>query len=199
MLPPYSTHQYQTAQRLMSMGVQEIPGPDDNELIELSHILTGVAKQDFSSNNTDSIPWCSSGMNLNVIVTNWERNPAATYKMLKARGFNEDIIKRTYYLSVFDNDAFNDAIVYKSLNKVPEPTWSAAAKSWATWGHAVKEKNLKLGNVVVLTRDGGGHCGLFEARNTLTYSLLGYNQGDKLQTSDTLLKARAYAFRQWLG
>lgn len=195
----YSQHQYQTAARLRAKNIKEISGAADHPVVELAHILTGIAKKDFSSTSVDEIPWCASGMNLNILVTNFERNPKATYLMIKAKGFNVDIIKKVFELTQFDLKSFESVITQDTGVKIPAPTWSTAAKSWATWGSPIQESELQKGDCIVLVRKGGNHISLFEARNILTYTLLGYNQSNALQSSTTYLKQRAYAFRRYLG
>jgi uncharacterized protein (TIGR02594 family) len=53
-----------------------------------------------------------------------------------------------------------------------------AARSWGTWGRRLERP--VPGAVLVFTRDGGGHVGLFEGEDATHYHVLGGNQGNRV-------------------
>jgi uncharacterized protein (TIGR02594 family) len=58
---------------------------------------------------------------------------------------------------------------------------SLAARSWLDVGKPVKLSEAICGSdVVILSRDGGGHVGFYAEQSSETVSLLGGNQGDKV-------------------
>lgn len=65
------------------------------------------------------------------------------------------------------------------------------AKSWATWGFAVRPC---LGAVLVFGREGGGHVGFYVGEDASHYFVLGGNQGDAVSimklAKDRLLASR---------
>ena len=67
------------------------------------------------------------------------------------------------------------AVVARRAGK-PLPKNPLWARDWATWG----EPSLKpaLGDVLVFSRDSGGHVGLYVGEDGLAYHVLGGNQGD---------------------
>jgi len=69
------------------------------------------------------------------------------------------------------------AVVAKRAGKpvVASPLW---ALSWAKWG--VPSLVPSLGDVLVFSRTGGGHVGLYVAEDETAYYVLGGNQGDKV-------------------
>lgn len=74
---------------------------------------------------------------------------------------------------------------------VPEnPLW---ALSWSAWGTPVTKP--MLGDVLVFTRNGGGHVGLYIGEDTLAYHVLGGNQSDSVSIS-RIAKERLYCARR---
>jgi len=66
------------------------------------------------------------------------------------------------------------------------------AKSFETWGLPLSEP--AVGAVLVFTRDGGGHVGLYLGENEHAYKVLGGNQGNSV--SETwIVKERLSAIR----
>lgn len=61
-------------------------------------------------------------------------------------------------------------------------TNSAAARSWLGWGQGLTLP--RRGAVTVLTRDKGGHVGLFVAQTATHVRLLGGNQGNQVCVAD---------------
>lgn len=67
------------------------------------------------------------------------------------------------------------AIVIKraNWNVVKNPLW---ARNWATFGQASDVPSL--GDILVFSRDGGGHVGFYVAEDNACYHVLGGNQSD---------------------
>lgn len=57
-------------------------------------------------------------------------------------------------------------------------TRSAAAASWASWGHELEEG--QLGCIVVMERPGGNHVGFYVDEDDDGVYVLGGNQGDRV-------------------
>lgn len=75
----------------------------------------------------------------------------------------------------------------------PIPQLPLAALSWAKFGKATDK--AMLGDVLVFTRKGGGHVGLYVGESANTYYVLGGNQSDKVCISE-LSKSRIHAIRR---
>lgn len=58
---------------------------------------------------------------------------------------------------------------------VASPLW---ARSWLKFGNTVPIQDAALGDVLVFTRDGGGHVGMYVGQDRQCYHVLGGNQGD---------------------
>lgn len=85
------------------------------------------------------------------------------------------------------------AIVAKRAGK-PVPRLFLSAKQWAEWGDPVYA--AKLGDVLVFSRDGGGHVGLYVGEDETAYHVLGGNQSDAVNVT-RISKARLYAARNF--
>ena len=70
-----------------------------------------------------------------------------------------------------------------------------AAASWASWGRPVGAKGAMLGDVLVFTRDGGGHVGLYVGEDATHYHVLGFNQSDSVNVT-RIAKSRCTAARR---
>ena len=55
------------------------------------------------------------------------------------------------------------------------------AKSWAEFG--TKQAEAMLGDILVFSRDGGGHVGFYVGEDADCYHVLGGNQGDQVKVS----------------
>lgn len=66
------------------------------------------------------------------------------------------------------------------------------AKNWENWGSPVKYP--MLGDVLIFTREGGGHVGLYVCEDKEAYHVLGGNQGDAVSIA-RIAKERLYAAR----
>lgn len=67
------------------------------------------------------------------------------------------------------------------------------AKSWAEFGTG--QPRAMLGDILVFTRDGGGHVGLYAGEDDACYHVLGGNQGDQVKVS-RIKKDRCIAIRR---
>ena len=75
---------------------------------------------------------------------------------------------------------------------LPYPQNYARASAWADWGRRLKYPSY--GCVIVFTRQGGGHVGLYVGEDETHYHVLGGNQSDSVNIT-RIAKARATAFR----
>lgn len=66
------------------------------------------------------------------------------------------------------------------------------AKNWESWGTPAKYP--MLGDVLIFTREGGGHVGLYVAEDKEAYHVLGGNQGDQVSIA-RIAKDRLYVAR----
>ncbi len=84
------------------------------------------------------------------------------------------------------------AVVAKRAGKSPcaQPLW---ARAWASWGTA--SPRAALGDVLVFSRNGGGHVGLYVGEDRTAYAVLGGNQGDAVSIT-WIAKERCIAVRR---
>ncbi|MGE7157263.1 TIGR02594 family protein [Methylorubrum rhodesianum] len=73
---------------------------------------------------------------------------------------------------------------------VAKPLW---ARNWASFG--TKADKASLGDVLVFSRDGGGHVGLYVGEDASAYHVLGGNQSDQVCVS-RIAKSRCLAVRR---
>ena len=104
---------------------------------------------------------------------------------------------RVYGEKFFSDDAIPwcglwMAIVAQRAGK-PVPRLFLAAREWAAWGEAVTGAP-KLGDVLVFTRAGGGHVGLYVGEDDSAFHVLGGNQSDAVSVT-RILKSRLLAAR----
>jgi len=83
------------------------------------------------------------------------------------------------------------AICAKRAGKVlpKNPLW---ARNWGLWGDIAPM--AKLGDVLVFSRNGGGHVGLYVGEDDTAYHVLGGNQGDSVSIV-RIAKTRCIAVR----
>lgn len=175
------------------IGLTEIKGPQDNRMIEVAHRLCKVEGPK-GAPSTDEIPWCSAWVVLAIVCANIKRNPALAYEMLKNKGFEEILIKECFaYAFVSWADRTRN-----TLAPVVPPTWSASSKSWDKWGEPVLTAKAQRGDLVRLTRDGGGHIAFLDddAIKYPTMTLLGGNQSNKVCSSSSYSPARVVCVRR---
>jgi uncharacterized protein (TIGR02594 family) len=84
------------------------------------------------------------------------------------------------------------ALIVKRSGREPvkSPLW---ARSWANWGVGVDSP--ELGDIVVFSRNGGGHVGLYVAEDNTAYHIFGGNQSNMVNIT-RIAKNRAIAFRR---
>lgn len=84
------------------------------------------------------------------------------------------------------------AVVARRAGKEPpkHPLW---ALSWSAFG--AKSPAPALGDVLVFTRGGGGHVGLYVGEDAFAFHVLGGNQSDRVCIA-RIAKARLYAARR---
>jgi uncharacterized protein (TIGR02594 family) len=84
------------------------------------------------------------------------------------------------------------AVVAKRAGKEPpkHPLW---ALSWSVFG--ARSSAPALGDVLVFTRSGGGHVGLYVGEDASAFHVLGGNQSDSVCIT-RIAKARLYAARR---
>uniref|UniRef100_A0A7V4G8E4 TIGR02594 family protein n=1 Tax=Desulfobacca acetoxidans TaxID=60893 RepID=A0A7V4G8E4_9BACT len=61
-----------------------------------------------------------------------------------------------------------------------QSTRSAAAASWRNWGKELPDGGQRLGCVVVMSRTGGNHVGLYLDEDDVGVYCLGGNQGNRV-------------------
>lgn len=85
---------------------------------------------------------------------------------------------------------FCAVVAKRAGKKVPEnPLW---ARNWSAWGSKCVPA---LGCVLVFSRDGGGHVGIYVGEDTDCYHVLGGNQGDSVSIT-RIRKGRLIAARE---
>lgn len=84
------------------------------------------------------------------------------------------------------------AVVCKRA-KLPYKQTALRALSWSAWGEHVTIP--MLGDVLVFTRNGGGHVGIYVGEDVSHYHVLGGNQSDSVSIS-RISKGRLYAARR---
>ena len=110
----------------------------------------------------------------NPVILDWA-------KECGIRGYNHD--------SIAWCGLFIALICKRSGKPIPEnPLW---ARNWAAWGESSPKE---LGSVLIFTRNGGGHVGLYVGEDSDYYHVLGGNQHDSVCVA-RLLKKRLIACR----
>lgn len=175
---------------LSMVGVTEVSGPKDHPWVVLAHQLTGIASKTKPGTSIDEIPWCSSGQNLINLQVNFKLNPQATIDQMKRKKIPDALIIR-----VQDYAGVTDDMIKDTGEKIAEPTWSAAAISWNTWGTQISPKNWKKGTLAVLTRDGGNHVAAMESATQNNLVLLGGNQSNMICSSANYALSRLISIR----
>lgn len=175
------------------LGLSEISGPKDNRMIEVAHRLCNV-EGDSGGSSTDEIPWCSSWIVLCMVLANIRRNPHRSDLVLKARKIPGSVI----------DELFSYAKVPLASREVDSgkefihPTWSASSKSWDSWGVEVPNGQAQRGDLLRLTRDGGGHITQMDEDKLglIMLKCLGGNQSNKVTSSTSYLRSRLVHIRR---
>jgi uncharacterized protein (TIGR02594 family) len=86
---------------------------------------------------------------------------------------------------------FMALVAHRAEKEWPKsPLW---ALSWATFG--TRTSTPMLGDVLVFTRQGGGHVGIYVGEDETAYHVLGGNQSDKVSIA-RIAKNRLYTARR---
>lgn len=93
-------------------------------------------------------------------------------------------------------------IIAARANKAPLPKNPLSALAWSDWGEQRAFKGVSgqiigqpmLGDVMVFTRTGGGHVGLYVGEDDKAYHVLGGNQGNKVSVT-RIVKSRFHSAR----
>ena len=169
-------------------GIRELAGAKDNPVIVAAHKLCGI----YGKSNIDEIPWCSSSVNLCMVLANIERNPQGALFKLQKKGFQPDLLKTLFGLVGLETvDCKNTLLPWI------EPTFSADSKSWDTWAKEVPRGTLQIGDLVRLSRDGGGHIAFYEGEGKIFFKLYGGNQNNEFCSSEKYVKTRFVTARRF--
>jgi hypothetical protein len=176
------------------IGLREIDGVENHPMIVLSHHLTGHSTLKPSKDVDSTIPWCSSWVNFAVVVACIRTNPKRAFEMLQAKGFSDSAMVKCFDYAGVSYGSRN----YDTGDFIEAPTWSAASRSWDNWGVAVPFDQARKGDLVRLTRDGGGHiCFLDEDELGKIYlRVLGGNQSNKICSANNYLRSRVVCVRR---
>lgn len=66
------------------------------------------------------------------------------------------------------------------------------ALSWSSFGTLINKAEVGLGDVLIFTRNGGGHVGFYIAEDKTHYHVLGGNQSDRVNIT-RIAKSRLYS------
>ena len=83
------------------------------------------------------------------------------------------------------------AIVCKRAKKTVVKNY-LRAMSWASWDKAISADEVGLGDILVFSRNGGGHVGFYVAEDATAYHVLGGNQSDSVNIT-RIAKSRLYS------
>jgi lysozyme family protein len=174
------------------LGLSEISGPKDNRMIEVAHRLCGI-EGGSGGTYTDEIPWCSAWIVLCMVMANIRRNPFESKLVLISRKIPESIIKEIFQ---FAKVPWASSDVATKLPFI-HPTWSASSLSWDSWGVEVPNGQAQRGDLLRLTRDGGGHITQMDEDKLGLVMLrcLGGNQSNKVTSSTSYLRSRLVHIR----
>lgn len=70
-----------------------------------------------------------------------------------------------------------------------------AAREWLNWGQPVEKGQEKLGDILVFSRNGGGHVGIYIGESPKAFLVYGGNQSDSV-TFSWILKSRCIGTRR---
>lgn len=176
------------------VGLKEVPGKGNAPEVALAHHLCGLSILEPTTDVDSTIPWCSSWVNLCLIGANARINPAATRELLTKKGFNQATVHRVFQFAKVP-------IEFRSINTqlpIYAPTWSANSKSWDTWGRAIPIEHAQRGDLLRLTRDGGGHiCWLDEdTPGKVMLTVFGGNQSNQVCSSNLYARTRLVHVRR---
>jgi len=105
--------------------------------------------------------------------------------------------------NIYVNDEMSWCALFISflLKKVGKPlTFSGyeliRASSFSQWGNPVLKGQEKLGDILVFSRPGGAHVGIYVAESKETFFVLGGNQSDSVSITE-ISKSRLVAARRF--
>lgn len=172
------------------IGVTEVSGPKDHPFVVMCHQLTRVVGMD-PVRSVDEIPWCASGMNAFILITNLQLNPReAMFAMIRWGVPKEIILQLRDYADVDD-----EMIKVDTGFPIVKPTFSAGASSYQRWGVEVARAAWIPGLVAGMTRPGGNHVSLFQSLKNAILILVGCNQHNMICAADWYLMARFKTMR----
>jgi hypothetical protein len=179
---------------LKYVGTKEVVGPDNNPMITIAHHLCGLSIENPTIDVDSSIPWCSSWVNLAIVCACIRRNPKRAVEMLQKRGIKSTVIVKCFLYAKMSLSYMN----IDTGEEIVAPTWSANSKSWDTWGVAIPFDQAQRGDLVRLTRDGGGHISFLDedSLGILSLKILGGNQSDQVCSSNRYSKTRLVHVRR---
>ncbi len=174
---------------MADIGLEEIPGKSDNPKIKLAHELCNV---DWTGGTyMDEVPWCASMMNLWILITNYQFNPAKTREMLERKNVSKD---KMIQIADYAWKRAKQFDLY--LMDIPEPTWSPAAISFSKWGMEVKPGNEEVNMLCLLRRSGGNHIAQYISHGAEgRVELLGGNQSNMVCLSDNYYENNILNYR----
>jgi len=83
------------------------------------------------------------------------------------------------------------AIVCKRAKKTVVKNY-LRAMAWSSWDKAINADEVGLGDILVFSRNGGGHVGFYVAEDDTAYHVLGGNQSDSVNIT-RIAKSRLYS------
>jgi hypothetical protein len=176
------------------VGLKEIDGPKNNHIIALAHHLCRISVLDPMTDVDSTIPWCSSWVNLCVVGANARRNPQGTADLLRSKGFTGVTIMRVFEFAKVPELLIN----INTGIEVVTPTWSASSRSWDKWGASVPFEKAQRGDIIRLTRDGGGHVAFLDEDilGKVMMSVFGGNQSNQVCSSNMYARSRLVQVRR---
>lgn len=86
------------------------------------------------------------------------------------------------------------SVTIKRANREPLKGYNALrAREWAKWG--MQSEKAEFGDILVFSREGGGHVGYYVAEDKDCYHVLGGNQSNTVNVT-RILKSRLIAIRR---
>ncbi|MNJ94827.1 hypothetical protein D3C87_125300 [compost metagenome] len=173
---------------------KEIPGKVDHPWIKAAHNLCGIHGKDIDA----TVPWCSSGMNLEVVGEGLKRNAGRMIKHLLDKGRKSSLIQEICDLYSVDYTLRDNGL------EVELPALSAAAKSWREIGVDVPFADAQRGDYLVFKRYNkwgkvvGHHIAVLDEDKLgrVFVRALGCNQSNKICSSNTYLRSSLVSVRR---
>lgn len=121
----------------------------------------------------------AAGSANNPVIIKWADEVAAKVKTVYAKWAD----------AWYDKDSiawcglFMAVVACRASQDRPErfpPEKYLSAAEWANFGRPIAKDGAMLGDVLVFTRDGGGHVGLYVGEDSANFYVLGGNQSDQV-------------------